>query len=74
MTHAGLYRIGHCLKDNSKVEEDKGLPNYDSTNLHTRKTDIDTSEFSKDGVKKQIFEIYLAPRTKLKPTLNNYFG
>ena len=71
MTHAGLYRIGHCLKDNSKVEENKGLPNYDFINLHTRKTVIDNSEFYKDGV---IFEIYLAPRTKLKPTLNNYFG
>ena len=35
-----LYRIGHRLKDNSKVEEGKGLPNCDFITLHMRETDI----------------------------------
>ena len=69
-----LYRIGHRLKDNSKVEEGKGLPNCAFIDLHIRETDIGNSWFSKVDNKKQIFEIYLAPRTKLKPKLNIYFG
>ena len=35
-----LYRIGHRLKDNSKVEEGKGFPNCDFITLHMRETDI----------------------------------